>query len=91
VPLTRLALRRVDVRPFAAGLSIDEAEAEREKRWEVASRARFECWKVGLGAPAAAAAAAVQGVSGNRNGNGGFVFSIGKKGIEIEIETDMAK
>ena len=59
--VTRLALRRVDVLKFAAESSVEDAEAEKAKRWEVASRARFECWRVGLDA----------------RSSGGFVFRVG--------------
>ncbi|KAF1834766.1 hypothetical protein BDW02DRAFT_621012 [Decorospora gaudefroyi] len=48
-PLTRLAVRRVDVGKFAPAISGEEAEVEREKRWSVVRRARFECWRVGAG------------------------------------------
>lgn len=47
--VTRLAVRRVEVVKFAPGTSVEEAEAERGQRWEVVSRNRFECWKVGGG------------------------------------------
>ncbi|KAK7183258.1 hypothetical protein DPSP01_011799 [Paraphaeosphaeria sporulosa] len=47
--LTRLAVRRVEVVPFAPGMSIVEAEAERGQRGEVVSRGRFEVWRVGGG------------------------------------------
>ncbi|EOA90059.1 uncharacterized protein SETTUDRAFT_103468 [Exserohilum turcica Et28A] len=72
--VTRLALRRVPVAKFAPGISNEEAEAEREKRWEVVSRARFECWKVGMG------------VGGQ--GSGGFVFRIGRH-VETERKMDI--
>lgn len=47
--VTRLAVKRVDVVPFAPGLSISQAEHERAPRWDVVSRGRFECWRVGGG------------------------------------------
>lgn len=47
--VTRLAVRRAEVLKFAPTISIEEAEAEREQRWEVLRRGRFECWKVGTG------------------------------------------
>ena len=61
-PVTRLAVRRVDVVKFAPGISVEDAEKERVQRWEVVSRGRFECWRVGVGA---------------RDGEG-FVFRVGK-------------
>ncbi|KAI4685119.1 hypothetical protein J4E81_008932 [Alternaria sp. BMP 2799] len=61
-PVTRLAVRRVDVLQFAPGISVEDAEKERVQRWEVVSRGRFECWRVGVGA---------------RDGEG-FVFRVGK-------------
>jgi hypothetical protein len=71
--ITRLAVRRVKVLKFAPAISIEEAEAERQQRWDVVIRARFECWKVG------------QGV---RDGEG-FVFSVGERGVEVESEERM--
>ncbi|PVH96757.1 hypothetical protein DM02DRAFT_534595 [Periconia macrospinosa] len=47
--ITRLAVRRIDVPRFAPGISIEEAEAERELRWKVVERGRFEVWRVGAG------------------------------------------
>ncbi|KAI4628732.1 hypothetical protein J4E83_003285 [Alternaria metachromatica] len=61
-PVTRLAVRRVDVLKFAPAISVEDAEKERVQRWEVVSRGRFECWRVGVGA---------------RDGEG-FVFRVGK-------------
>ncbi|KAI4658754.1 uncharacterized protein J4E79_006513 [Alternaria viburni] len=61
-PVTRLAVRRVDVLKFAPGISVEDAEKERVQRWEVVGRGRFECWRVGVGA---------------RDGEG-FVFRVGK-------------
>jgi len=61
-PVTRLAVRRVDVLKFAPGISVEDAEKESVQRWEVVSRGRFECWRVGVGA---------------RDGEG-FVFRVGK-------------
>jgi hypothetical protein len=68
MPVTRLAVRRVDVVKFAPGLSVEEAEAERAQRWEVVSKGRFECWKVGVGV---------------RDGEG-FVFRVGERGVAVE-------
>ena len=48
-PVTRLAVRRVDVLKFAPGISVEDAEKERVQRWEVVSWGRFECWRVGIG------------------------------------------
>jgi hypothetical protein len=48
-PVTRLAVRRVDVLKFAPAISLEEAEKERVQRWEVVSRGQFECWRVGAG------------------------------------------
>ncbi|KAF9741905.1 hypothetical protein PMIN06_007982 [Paraphaeosphaeria minitans] len=50
VRFTRLAVRRVEVVPFAPGMSVEEAEAERGQRGEVVSRGRVEVWRVGGGA-----------------------------------------
>lgn len=61
-PVTRLAVRRVDVLKFAPGISVEDAEKERVQRWEVVSRGRFECWRVGTGA----------------RDSEGFVFRVGK-------------
>jgi hypothetical protein len=47
--ITRLAVSRVEVLRFAPAVSIEEAEAERQQRWEVVNRGQFECWKVGPG------------------------------------------
>ncbi|KAH7402360.1 hypothetical protein DE146DRAFT_463662 [Phaeosphaeria sp. MPI-PUGE-AT-0046c] len=66
--VTRLALRRVGVNKFKPQVSVEEAEGERGKRWEVVSRGRFECWKVGVGV---------------KDGEG-FVFRVGERGVEIE-------
>jgi len=74
-PVTRLAVRRVEVLKFAAAISMEEAEAERLQRWEVVKKGRFECWKVGAGA---------------RGEGEGFVFRVGGKGrveTEREVET----
>lgn len=67
------------MRRFAAGISVDEAEHERERRWEVVTRARFECWKVGMGVQASTSAGTSAG------GVGGLVFRVGA-GIEMERE-----
>jgi hypothetical protein len=64
--VTRLAVRRVEVLKFAPAISIEEAETERQQRWEVVSRGQFECWKVGVG-----------GKEGE-----GFVFKVGGVEIE---------
>ncbi|KAF1843116.1 uncharacterized protein K460DRAFT_139779 [Cucurbitaria berberidis CBS 394.84] len=66
--VTRLAIRRVEVLKFAPAISVEEAEAERQQRWEVVSRARFECWKVGVGV---------------KDGEG-FLFSVGRRGVVVE-------
>lgn len=47
--ITRLAVRRVEVVKFAPGMSVDEAEAEREQRGEVVGRGRVEVRRVGSG------------------------------------------
>jgi hypothetical protein len=47
VAVARLGVRRVEVGRFRAGVSVEEAEAERGARWEVVRRGRFECWRVG--------------------------------------------
>lgn len=47
VRVTRLAVKKVEVIKFIDGMSMEEAEIERAKRWEVVRRGRFECWKVG--------------------------------------------
>lgn len=68
--MTRLAVRKLQVLKFAPEMSVSQAEAEKEQRWEVASRGRFECWKVGAGA---------------RDGEGeGFVFRVGTYGVDVE-------
>jgi hypothetical protein len=46
-PTLRLALRRLPVPRFAVGMSFQEAEAEKEMRWEVLSRGRCEAWVLG--------------------------------------------
>lgn len=46
---TRLAVRRVEVLKFASGISVEQAEQERNKRSEVVSKGRFEVRKVGQG------------------------------------------
>jgi hypothetical protein len=66
--VTRLAIRRVEVLKFAPAISIEEAEAERARRWDVVQKGRFECWKVGAGV----------------RDSEGFVFRIGQAGVEIE-------
>jgi hypothetical protein len=63
----------VEVLKFAPAISIEEAEAERQQRWDVVIRARFECWKVGPGV---------------REGEG-FVFRVGERGVEVESEERM--
>jgi hypothetical protein len=65
---TRLAVKRVDVLKFAPALCVEEAELESSQRWEVVKRARFECWKVGIGV---------------RDGEG-FVFRIEEGGVCFE-------
>jgi hypothetical protein len=50
VAVTRLGVKRVEVGRFRAGISVEEAEAEREARWDVVRRGRFECWRVGVDA-----------------------------------------
>ncbi|KAL5116431.1 hypothetical protein ACEQ8H_005667 [Pleosporales sp. CAS-2024a] len=72
VSATRLAVRRVRVLPFAAGLSVDEAEAERGQRWEVVRRGRFEVSRVG------------KERGGGGGGGEGFVFRVGDFGVEVE-------
>jgi hypothetical protein len=37
----------VDVLKFAEGISVEEAESERGKRWDIVRKGRFEVWKVG--------------------------------------------
>lgn len=66
--VTRLAVRRVEVRRFAPGVSVEEAEAGREQRWEVVSRGRFVCSRV---------------VGGGRMEGEEFVFRVGD-GVEVE-------
>ena len=54
---------------FPVGVGVEEGEMEREQRWDVVGRGRFECWKQGPG------------------GDGeGFVFRVGRRGVEIEGE-----
>ena len=68
-----MAVRRLEVLKFAREMDILQAEAEKGQRWEVASRGRFECWKIGAGA---------------RGGEGeGFVFRVGAYGVDIERES----
>lgn len=67
---TRLAVRRIQVLKFAPAISLEEAEAERQQRWDVVSKGRFECWKIGVGTVA-------------REGEG-FVFRVGKGGVCVE-------
>lgn len=43
----RLVVRRVEVLKFAPAISIDEAMADSQQRWQVLSRGRFECWMAG--------------------------------------------
>ncbi|KAL6709360.1 hypothetical protein ACN47E_001767 [Coniothyrium glycines] len=69
--VTRLAVRRVDVVPFAPQSSVEEAERERAQRWEVVARRRFECWKVGG--------------SGGQEGGEGFVFWVGEAGVGVGV------
>ncbi|USP78491.1 uncharacterized protein yc1106_05765 [Curvularia clavata] len=87
VSVTRLALRRVPVRGFAAGISVEEAEQEREKRWEVVRRARFECWKVGMAVQGSTSTSTTTTTTsgGGGRGSGGFVFRVG---VGIEMERD---
>jgi hypothetical protein len=66
--VTRLAVRRVEVLPFAPGISVEEAENERAQRWDVVQRGRFECWKVGAGV---------------KDGEG-FAFRVTPHGVEVE-------
>ncbi|KAF1919071.1 hypothetical protein BDU57DRAFT_536096 [Ampelomyces quisqualis] len=65
---TRLAVRRVQVLKFAPAISVEEAEAERAQRWDVVSKGRFECWKVGVGA----------------RDTEGFVFRVCDRGVNVE-------
>lgn len=59
-------------------MSVEEAEAERGARWEVVSRGRFECWRLGAGEK--------KGLGAGRDGDGrGFVFRVGR-GVEVEVE-----
>lgn len=73
VSVVRLAVRRVEVLRFAPEMSIEQAETERDQRWEVVRRGRFECWRVGAG--------------GGDSAGDGFVFRVGKHGVEIERES----
>ena len=50
VKMVRLGVGRVEVLKFATGLSVEEAEVERARRWDVVSKGRFRAWKVGAGA-----------------------------------------
>jgi hypothetical protein len=61
-------VRRVEVLKFPPVISVQEGEAERQRRWDVVQRARFECWKVGL----------------NMRDGKGFVFRVGERCVEIE-------
>jgi hypothetical protein len=70
VQVTRLAVRRVEVLPFAPGISVEEAERQRGQRWDIVKRGRFECWKVGVNG------------KGKKEGEG-FVFSVGQ-GVGVE-------
>jgi hypothetical protein len=45
--LTRIAVRRIDIIPFAPGRGVEEAERDRAARQEVVDRKRFEAWRVG--------------------------------------------
>jgi hypothetical protein len=53
---------------FAPAISVEEAEAEKARRWNVVQRGRFECWKVGMGI---------------KDGEG-FVFRVDERGVEVE-------
>ncbi|KAF2812390.1 uncharacterized protein BDZ99DRAFT_439485 [Mytilinidion resinicola] len=46
-PTLRLALRRVPVPRFTVGMTVQEAEAEKEMRWGVVSRGWCEAWVLG--------------------------------------------
>lgn len=70
--VTRLGVRRMEVIGFKPGISSEEAEAERGKRWDVVRRGRFECFKVGAGAA----------------GEEGFVFSVREGCVDIEREEE---
>lgn len=74
-PVTRLAVKRAEVLPFAPGISIEEAEVERAQRWEVVQRGKTECGRVGTG---------VSGGGGHKEWEG-FVFRV-REGIQIEKE-----
>ncbi|KAF2845906.1 hypothetical protein T440DRAFT_472375 [Plenodomus tracheiphilus IPT5] len=66
--LTRLALRRLEVIKFTPAISVDDAEAERQQRWDVVSKRCFECWRVGT----------------ELKGAEGFVFTVGVGGgVEV--------
>ncbi len=41
--VTRLAVRRAETVKFAPAISLDQAEVERQQRWKVVSRGKFEC------------------------------------------------
>jgi hypothetical protein len=75
VVVGRVAVRRAEVLKFAPGISVEEAEGERERRWEVVRRGRFECWRIG---------GAAQGGRGGVKEGQGFVFRVGDVGVEIE-------
>lgn len=32
---------------FAPAISVEQAEAERQQRWNIVQNGRFECWRVG--------------------------------------------
>lgn len=66
--ITRLAIRRVEVLKFAPAISVEEADGEGARRWDVVKRGRSECWKVGMGI----------------KGGEGFVFRVGEMGVEVE-------
>ena len=65
---TRLGVRRVEVLKFAPAISAEQGELERQQRWDVVSKGRFECKKVGPGA----------------RDEEGFWFRVGAWGVEVE-------
>ena len=68
VQVTRLAVRRVETVKFAPAISIEQAELERQQRWKVVTKGRFECYYVGAGV----------------KDSKGFVFRARESGVEVE-------
>lgn len=72
---TRVVLRKVEVKKFGAGSSVEEMEKEKGERWGVVSGGWCEGWRVGGGVQ--------EGGTGGGGEGRGFLIKINDQGVEI--------